>query len=459
MAELIAKRPSPGRPRPFEFPRFTRAKLDSGFQIIAINVPNRPLGAAYLILEAGASSESAEVAGAASLAAQALVEGTENYDGADFIDAAERLGADIRASAGWDALTAVARVPMTRMEPALELLAEAVRRPTFPPREVERLKQQRLNQLMQEFANPTQRAFHAFDKAVYSTESAYSRPAGGSYRAVEALDQTKVADFYRTHATPASATLIIAGDIEGFPLQKIVENYFGDWSLPEPLRRQPKVAEAIIETSVTLVNRPGSVQSEVVMGHQGLPRLIPDYHAVSLMIAGLGGLFNSRLNLKLREEKGYTYGASALNDYRRDAGPFRAWAAVQTAVTKDAIADTLEILRRTHDEGLTQQELDDARDFLVGVFPLRFETPESLAAALSQIVIYGLPDDYYDTYRPDMERVSIDDVKKAAAERLRLDKLAIVVVGDASVVGDPLEKAAFGPVTVVEDPPPGEPPE
>lgn len=459
MSELVAERPSPGPPRPYEFPRFTRAKLDSGFQIIALNVPNRPLGAAYLVLEAGASNESEEVAGAAALAAQALTEGTENYEGADFTDAAERLGADIRGGADWDSFRAIVRVPMIRMEPALELLAEAVRRPTFPSREVERLKQQRLNHLMQEFADPAGRAGHALDKSIYSAGSPYSRPEGGGFKAVAALERSHIEAFYRKFATPASATLIVAGETEGFPLHKIAEELFGDWRMVEPERPLLRVEEAIENTTVTLVHRPGSVQSQLNIGHLGVPRLSPDYFPIVLMNAALGGLFNSRLNLKLREEKGYTYGAGTHFDYRRGAGPFQANAAVQGAVTADAIADTLEILRKTHDEGLAEQELHDARDWLVGVFPLRFETPEAIAQALSSVVIYGLPDDYYATYRANIEAVTLQNANRAAAERLRPDRVAIVIVGDADQVADPLSNAGFGPVNLIEDPPPGQPPE
>lgn len=455
LVELVAKRPAAGPPRPYEFPASSQVRLDSGFRLITINVPGRPLGGAYLLLEAGAAYESPARGGVASLAAKALIEGTERYDAFEFTEAAERLGADLKGEADWDTLRVILRVPVTRLEPALELLAEAARRPIFPGREVERLKQERLNRIMQEYADPAQRANHAFLAATYEAQSPYSRVDEGTFDTVSNLDRDAVESYYRKFATPNSATLVVAGDIEGLPVGKITETLFGDWQAAEPKRQEPKVEERVASTEVTLVNRPGSVQSQIAIGHMGVERLIPDYFPLSLMITALGGLFDSRLNKRLREEKGYTYGANARFEFRRGPGPFRATAAVETKVTAEAIGDTIEILAGAQTEGLTKKELDDARDFLVGVFPLRFETPEAIGASMASRVTYRLPDDFFDTYRSNMETVTLEDANAAAATRLRPDRLAIVVVGDASAVQDSLGSANFGPVTVVDDKPPG----
>jgi zinc protease len=204
---------------------------------------------------------------------------------------------------------------------------------------------------------------------------------------------------------------------------------------------------------VTLVSRPGSVQSSILVGHVGLPRLIPDYFAVTAMVNILGGLFSSRLNLKLREEKGYTYGVRAWFDFRRQAGPFGAGTAVATQVTVEAIADTIDEIRRLHDDGVTSEEVELAKDYLVGIFPLAFETPEAISQAIVRILVYGLPEDYYQTYRQMMQAVTVEEASRAAKDRLRPDRMAIVVVGDAELEG-PLKEAGFGPVTVTEDFPP-----
>jgi zinc protease len=216
-------------------------------------------------------------------------------------------------------------------------------------------------------------------------------------------------------------------------------------------RPAPRIQEAAEERRTVLVNRPGSVQAQILTGHVGLPRQTPDFFPVTLMVTILGGLFTSRLNIKLREEKGYTYGARAWFDFRRQAGPFAASAAVESQVTAEALADMLEEIRRIHEGGVTQEELNTARDYLIGVLPLRFETPEAISGAISNLVVHGLPDDYFDTYRASMEAVTVDELAEAARTRLRPAQMATVVVGDAQVLEEPLRGGTFGPLTAIED--------
>ena len=205
-----------------------------------------------------------------------------------------------------------------------------------------------------------------------------------------------------------------------------------------------------------VIHRPGAVQTEIRVGHVGVPRLIPDFHAVSVMSAILGGLFNSRLNRKLREEKGYTYGAGAGFDLRRGAGPFAVRAAVNTEVTVPAIADMLTELEAMRAGPPTRDELHAARDYLVGVFPLRFETPPAVVGAIAGMIIHGLPMDELDRYRPAIEAVTAADVQSAAERHIRPDELAIVLVGDADAILPALEGAAFGPITVEREELPGQ---
>lgn len=450
-----APRPAPGTPRPYRFPAVTRTTLDSGLTLIACHLPGRRVGSARLVLEAGITREDPAQAGVATLAARSLTEGTENHDAGQFAAAAERLGADIGVDAGWDSLQGSLVVPVSHFEPALGLLAEAILRPTFPAQEVARLQSERLNDIKQERADPNQRAQHAFLESVYTPQSPYRRPAGGSAGTVAGLNTAMVEAFYRSHAGPAGATLVVAGDLEGLPISGIAENLFGSWERQAPAATVPQVAEALTETTVTLVNRPGSVQSAVVVGHLGANRLIPDFFETTVMVTILGGLFTSRLNLKLREEKGYTYGVRAWFDLRRQAGPFGVSTAVATPVTVDALTDALAEIRRLHDGGVTAEELAFAKDYLVGVFPLAFETPEAISQAISRAVVYGLPDDYYQTYRPNMQAVTVEGASEAAARRIRPDRMAIVVVGDGELAG-PLKDAGFGPVTVLEDDSPEE---
>jgi zinc protease len=448
--EVVKTRPTPGTPRPYEFPDVERSRLANGLSLVVANLPGRPLVSASLVLRNGAGDEPDGEAGATVLAARALTEGTERHDAIALVEASERLGASIHADAGWDAMSIGVDVPATRLEAALELLAEVVLHPTFPSAEVDRLRDERLNDLLQAEADPRRRADEAYAATIYSAGSPYRRPSGGTKETVERLDPARLRAAYHRGLDPARATLIVGGDLAGIDLPAITKRLFGSWG--SSFGAGPTgliVAEgAVRERFVRVLHRPGSVQTEIRIGHIGLPRRIPDFHALSVMGAILGGLFNSRLNTKLREEKGYTYGAGAGFDLRRAAGPFAARAAVNTEVTVPAIVDILAELDRIREAPVSDAELKAARDFLVGVFPLRFETPGPVVGALAGLVIHELPDDELARYRPAIEAVTAAAVQAAARSHVRPDAAAIVLVGDADTFASELEAAGLGRMVI-----------
>ena len=448
-----ADRPTPGTPRPYEFPSVVDTRLPNGLRILAVDLPGRPLVSASLVLRNGAVDEPAEHAGATVLAARALSEGTEHYDAMELLEASERLGASLHAEAGWDAFNVSVDVPRDRLEAALDLLAELVLQPTFPEREVERLRDERLNDLLQARADPRRRADEAYIETIYAEDAPYHRPAGGTRETVERLGSAELRRAYERGLDPARATFIIGGELAGLDIPVTVERLFGAWSASTAVVPPADLVDtaARAERIVRVVHRPGSVQSEIRIGHRGLSRQIDDFHAVSVMSAILGGLFNSRLNMNLREEKGYTYGAGAGFDLRRAAGPFTARAAVNTEVTLPAIREFLSELTRMRDEQVTDAELKAARDFLVGVFPLRFETAGAVVGALAGLVIHGLEVEELVNYRRSIEAVTVADVAAAAQQHLLLEQAAIVVVGDADAFGAELESEGIGPVTIDRD--------
>ena len=330
-----------------------------------------------------------------------------------------------------------------------------MREPAFPAREVERLRDQRLNDLLQARADPARRAEEAYLATIYDEASPYARPAGGLRDTVAGIDAAVVETSWASWAGFERAALVIGGDLNGIDLMAILEPLLGDLApAPAPgagVREAPSDAGRLDRSVVRLVHRPGSVQSELRVGHRGLPRRTPDFHAVAVMSAILGGLFNSRLNMKLREEKGYTYGAGAGFDLRRHAGPFTARAAVNTEATAPALADLIAELRRMRDAAPSEAELRAARDYLVGVFPLRFETPGPVVSAVTGIVTYELPDDELERYRPAIEAVTADDVLAAARAHLDLERLGIVLVGDADAVAADVEALGLGDLEVVRE--------
>ena len=451
--EILAERPVPGHPRAYDFPQTHRTTLGNGLRVVAVPMPGRVLLSAALVIRSGAADEPEELGGAAVLAARALNEGTEVRDAVALTEAAERLGASLHAEAGFDATSAGLDVPASRLEPALDLLAEMVRRPAFPDREVERLRDERLTDILQAAADPRRRAEEAFVDAIYVAASPYHRPTGGTAATVAPLTTADLRTVHDRAIDPARATLVVAGEIGPDAVFAAIERLFGDWA-PAAIAATPL---PVVDTSsvdsrfVRIVHRPGSVQTELRIGHPALPRRNPDFHAVSVMSAILGGLFNSRLNMNLREDKGYTYGASAGFDMRRGRGPFAARAAVNTDATVPALREVLAELDRIREAPVTEDELRAARDFLVGVFPLRFETPGPVAGSLAGLFVHELPDDELARYRSAIEAVTADDVLRVAREHIHPEAAAIVLVGDRDQFGEALEAASFGPVETVAE--------
>jgi zinc protease len=454
---VLDQRPLPGTPRAYDFPAFRRSRLDNGLTLIRAHVPGRPLLQAQLVVRGdaggGATSEAPTHAGVTVLAARAMSEGTVKRDAVAFVEASERLGAEMGASAGWDSLTVQVEVPRAHLAPAMTLFAEMTLQPSFPAREVERLRDERLNDLAQVMADARRRAEKAFPEVIYAPGAAYARPPGGVEETLADIDREAVATRHAELLRPDACTLIVCGDLDGVPLDDIVVTAFASWASDTVTGPDPGPAPDGRGDGrrVVLVDRPGAPQSEIRIGHVGTPRRIDDFHALSVTNALLGGLFNSRLNLLLREQRGYTYGVNSGFEMRRAAGPFAVRCAVESDVTALAIADIMAELDRIRDAPVAPDELDAARDYLVGVFPLRFETSAQVAGALAGLVVHELPDDELDRYRPTIADVSAEDVQAAATRHIHPDRVSIVVVGDVSRFEPALRAAAYGEVEVVVD--------
>ena len=310
-ATVVAERPTAGHPRPYHFPDFELVRLDNGLGVIALDLPGRELVSASLLIASGAADERDDEAGATTLMARGLSEGTARYSAIELVEASERLGASLHAEAGWDAISAGVDVPVGRIGPALDLVAQMLAEPTFPAHEIERLRDERLNDLLQAKADPRRRAEEAFVDAIYDRASPYRRPAAGTRETVERLDAAAVADLHGRRFYPARMTLLVGGDLEGVDVLELARTRFGGWTSSPSAEPGGQVhvgsaIEGLDRRLVRVDHRPGSVQTEIRIGHVGLPRRIDDFHALSVMSAILGGLFRSRLNLRLREEKGYT---------------------------------------------------------------------------------------------------------------------------------------------------------
>jgi len=440
-------RPASTAPRPYHFPDFTRRRLDNGLTIWLVPILGSALTNVHLLFDAGAASEDEPHAGVAALTAQLLVTGTRRLDAGAFAEASERLGIEVSSESSWDSARAAFQSLSGHLAEGLGLLSEMVREPRLDPTEFERLKAERLADILQSRADPGRLADEMFLRHVYADAVPYRRPSAGTPETVGALKLDDVRDFHATNYLPGSAHLIVAGGFEPEAVLSAAREALGDWQGEGPVHRSI-TPQAQGGRRLVLVDRPGSVQSELRVGQVGIDRHDPRYFPATVMAALLGGVFGSRLNMRLREELGYTYGAHATFDPRRSAGPFAARAAVQTEVTVPAIRELLAQLDLMRSTPPAVDELAEVKAYLVGVFPLRFETTGGVAAAIEPLAIYGLPDDYWTSYRARIEAVTPNDCHAAAVELIQPDELLILLTSDASALRDELAAANLGPLDV-----------
>lgn len=441
-------RPASGAPRPYRFPEFDRRRLENGLTVWMVPLPGATMANVHFVVDAGAAAESEEQGGVAALTAQLLVTGTRRLDASEFAEATERLGIEVSSESSWDSARAAFQALPEHVESGIELLAEMMREPRFDPGEFERLRAERLNEILQARSDPGRLAEEMFLRHVFDAGTPYRRLSAGTPETVSILTLDDVRGHHATHWQPGSAHLIVVGSIDPEAVMRAAQLRLGDWRGTGPGHREFTPA-AGGGRRVVIVDRPGSVQSELRMGHPGIERTSPRYFSALVLGALLGGVFGSRLNRRLREELGYTYGARAGFDPRRAAGPFSAAAAVQTEVTADAMREMLAQLERIREAAPDIAELREVRDFLVGVFPLRFETTGGVAVAMEPLAVYGLADDYWQTYRSNLESVDPEAVLAAARDLVRPDDLLLLAVGDAARIAEEVTAAGFGEVEVV----------
>lgn len=448
--EQKADRPRPGPRREYHFPPFERRRFENGLELIVSPVPKLPLVTVAAVFDAGAVCDPAGREGTAQLVAKLLLEGTERSDGAELTEQFERLGASIDAHADWDAAGVTMTVLAEHLPAAFALLGEVIRTPGFRQREFERLRAERLAELLQLRAEPRGLADEMFARFLYTVESRFARFESGDEQSVQRIEREHLLGFYETRYVPGCTSIIVVGDIEPNRADAIARQALGDWSGAAAERAVAIDRPAQQGRAVHLVAKTDAPQSELRIGHVGIPRKHPDFFAVNVMNAVLGGLFNSRINLNLREAHGYTYGAFSSFEWRREAGPFLVHTAVRSDVTEAAAREIITEIDRMRAEAISVEELSLATSYLDGVFPIRFESTAAIAAALSVLALFQLPDDYYDTYRERVRQVSAQQVLEAARRHLHPEALQMVVVGDQAAVRGPLESMHFGPLNLYD---------
>ncbi len=443
--------PAPGPIRPLVFPTIERRRLDNDLAVLTARHGDLPLVTAALVVDAGAAGDPARKAGLAQLTTDALETGTRNRSAEQIAWELEYLGVELDSAATWDAAIVSITVPRERLEAALDLFADVVRHPAFPEAEVERLRDEQLATILQRRKEPRALANDMAAHFIFAAGVPYGRPLIGTTASVEAITRDDVEAFYRTHYLPNAASLLFVGDIDADTARALADRHFGDWPAGQPTTPEFEVVPGVETRTIFVVDRPGAVQSEIRIGDVGVARHHEDYFPLLVMNTILGGAFTSRLNMSLRERHGFTYGARSGFAFRRRPGPFIVQAAVATEVTARAVEEALKEMTALRDEGASDKEVASARDYLRGILPLQLQTTGQLASRLADLVIFDLPDDYFQQYRQRIADVSPEDVHRVARQHLRLDRLAIVIVGDAERISEDLESLGIGTVVIHQD--------
>ena len=445
-----AQAPTIGLPPALQLQPPRHLHLENGLELVIAERNELPVVDVQLVVRAGAAADDAARAGRVHLMADVLDQGTHSRTATQIAEHAELLGATIHTHGSWDCCIASMHVLSQRLSPALELLADIVTSPAFPEHEVARKRDERLAEILHEAHEPRVVASEAFVHAVYGPDHPFGLPLAGTRATVEPLTASPLRDFYVSNFAPATAFVVVVGDVVMEQLVAELNRLFGGWGG----RSIAHVAAAVPVwrrgREVHIVEVAGAPQSELRVGCTGPPRGTPDYFPLLLANTILGGAFTSRLNMKLREEKGYTYGAGSSFALRRDGGPFIASTAVATAATADAVSDMVNEIGRMSRELVSAAELERAKNYLVLGLPRMFETTSDIADHLSEVALHGLGDDYYELYAGRVRGVTAEEVRLAAERWLRAEDLSIVIAGDAAAIAADVAALDIGSVHVRE---------
>lgn len=440
--------PSAGPSRPFRFPVIDKASLGNGMRVWTVRHPAIPVTSISLLVTRGAAADPHGREGLAAMTLDMLDEGSGDRSAIQMHEALAAIGAQLDTDIGSDA-SLLGTTTLSRFtDEALHLLADMLVRPAMREADFARVRQLRLHRLTQLRDMPGALADRMFTSLLYGSHP-YGHTPLGNEAALAEMSVDDVRSFHAAAIRPSETTLIAVGDCDLDTIVALAERAFADWKgaptpptvfgdhLPHPAR-------------LNVIPRPGAPQSELRIGHVAVARRTPDYYALVAANMVLGGQFVSRINLNLREDKGFTYGARTSFDFRREPGPFLLQVSVHTAATARAIQESMaEIADLRGPRPVTSDELATGVAALTRGYPRSFETAEQIGRAVTQLVIHDLPDDYFAEFVPAVERVTPADVTEAAARHLYLDRLTTLIVGDLEVIGASLSGLGLGEPVVL----------
>jgi zinc protease len=447
-----SRMPQPGTPSDPRFPKLERATLANGLRVVLAERHAVPVVELALLVDAGFASDQLAFPGTATLAMGMLDEGTARRSSLGISEELANLAAELETGSNLDVSTVTLSALTRNLDASLELFADVVRNPSFPETELARLRKELLASIGREKVGPVSMALRVFPRLLYGAGHAYGNPftGTGTESTVARITRDDLLAFHRGWFRPANGTIVVAGDTTLDEIVPRLESLFRDWRGGEAPRKDLRPVEPP-EASVHLVDRPGSIQSVIIAGQLAPPRANPDEIAIETMNSILGGMFTSRLNMNLREDKHWTYGAGSFLPGARGPRPFLAFAPVQADRTKEAMEEMLKELRGIRGERpITEDELEKAKAQQTLALPGSWETAQSVVGSIAEVLTYSLPEDWYDTYAARVRALTIADVAAAAEEIVRTDRIVWVVVGDRAKIEDGVRSLGFGDVRLLD---------
>ncbi len=445
------KTPLPGKTPDLRVPVWTKTTLANGADLIVSEKHDLPLVSFSITFLGGAHQfEAAERTGLASITASMMSEGTKTKDGEALSNALQRLGTSVSTSIGGESGSMTFMSTTGKFEQTMDILADMLLNSTFPADALERLRAQRLVALTQARAQAGAIAGRVFPKVLYGPSHPYGRVA--TEDSIKAVTRDDIVAFHSQYFQPGRALVTVVGDVTAAGVKPVVEKALAAWPKAgtRPTFSYPAVPERE-KTTIFLVDRPGAAQSTVAIGRPGPPRSTPDYYAMQVMNTMLGGMFQSRLNANIREEKGYSYGVSSGFAYGKGPGAFRTGGDIVGDKTDAALVEFMKELRGILGERpVTDDELKTAKDSLIQRLPSGFASVSLINGAFTSQWIASLPDDYYQQQGKMIAAVTKEDVLRVAKKYIDIDHLAIVIVGDRKSIEGPLKAINIAPIAYLD---------
>jgi zinc protease len=422
-------------------------KLFNGLTVYYRYRPELPVVAADLVFNTGSGANPADKPGLASFTANMLQQGTQKRNAIQIADEAALLGTTLSTSASMDDSSIGASSLTKNFSGVLDLIADVVLRPTFPPDEVERRRASRIAAFTDERSDPETIVSRTSVSALFGPHNPYGYDNQGTEASVKALSRDDMVNFWKTYYVPNNAALVVTGSIPASDLKTLTEAKLGSWKSGE-IQLPPRAAAETSKAKVILVDRPQAQQTMVRLVQHGVSRSTPDYPALEVMNSELGGIFSSRINMNLREEHGYTYGASSFFIFRRSMGYFVAGGGIRTDVTAPAVTQILKEINGMIDAPMKPEELSLAKDSQSRSLPGMFETSGGEAGALAEIFMYNLPKDYFSNLPGQLNGVTAEQAQAVAKKYLHPDQMILVCVGDRAKIEPELAKLDLGEIEI-----------